>query len=69
MSTNGWPMVPLSEAVVHRKEFVQIDDLSRYKRCRVQLHAKGVVLRDTVEGATIKTKTQQVCRANEFLVA
>jgi len=69
MSNNGWPLVPLSEAVIHRKEFAQIDDLSTYKRCRVQLHAQGVVLRDEVEGALIKTKSQQVCRTNEFLVA
>jgi type I restriction enzyme S subunit len=68
-STNGWSLVPLGEAVTHRKEFVQIDDLSTYKRCRVQLHAQGVVLRDEVEGSLIKTKSQQVCRTNEFLVA
>jgi type I restriction enzyme, S subunit len=69
MSNNGWPVVPLGEVVTHRKEFVQIDDLSTYKRCRVQLHAQGVVLRDEVEGAQIKTKSQQVCRTDEFLVA
>jgi type I restriction enzyme S subunit len=35
----------------------------------VQLHAQGIVLRDEVVGADIKTKKQQVCRAGEFLVA
>jgi type I restriction enzyme S subunit len=55
--------------VRHRKEFVTIDDIAKYKRCRVQLHAKGVVLRDIVAGAEIKTKEQQVCRPGEFLVA
>jgi type I restriction enzyme S subunit len=35
----------------------------------VQLHAQGIVLRDSVPGALIKTKKQQVCRAGEFLVA
>jgi type I restriction enzyme S subunit len=69
MSRHAWPLVPLGSVVNHRKEFICIDDLTRYKRCRVQLHAKGVVLRDEVEGALIKTKTQQICRANEFLVA
>ncbi len=62
-------MVPLGEVICHRKEFVQIDELRQYKRCRVQLHAQGVVLRDTLTGAEIKTKSQQVCRAGEFLVA
>jgi len=73
MNANGreypWPMVKLGETVTHRKEFITIDDEERYKRCRVQLHARGVVLRDIVEGSVIKTKKQQVCRAGEFLVA
>lgn len=64
-----WPMVPLGNVVRHRKEFIEIDDFESYKRCRVQLHAKGIVLRDTVLGSEIKTKKQQVCRTGEFLVA
>jgi len=68
MSTR-WPEVALGEVLSHRKEFVQIDDYASYKRCRVQLHAQGVVLRDQVPGAEVKTKKQQVCRAGEFLVA
>jgi type I restriction enzyme S subunit len=62
-------MVPLGAVLTHRKEFIRISDFENYKRCRVQLHAKGIVLRDVVPGAEIKTKEQQVCRANEFLVA
>ncbi|MBX3452285.1 MAG: restriction endonuclease subunit S [Planctomycetaceae bacterium] len=69
MNSNGWPTVTLGDVVCHRKEFIQIDDLSKYKRCRVQIHAQGVVLRDEVEGSLIKTKKQQVCRTSEFLVA
>lgn len=65
----GWPRVRLAEVLRHRKEFVTIDELATYKRPRVQLHAQGVVLRDEVQGALIKTKQQQVCRAGEFLVA
>lgn len=64
-----WPKVPLGEVLDHRKEFIEINDLERYKRCRVQLHAQGIVLRDNVPGAEIKTKKQQVCKAGEFLVA
>jgi type I restriction enzyme S subunit len=66
---HAWPLVPLGQVVSHRKEFIAIDDGTTYKRCRVQLHAKGIVLRDVVSGAEIKTKQQQVCRAGEFLVA
>ena len=69
MKDQVWPLVPLGEVVTHRKEFIRIDDLSKYKRCRVQLHTQGVILRDEVDGSLIKTKTQQVCRADEFLVA
>ncbi len=64
-----WPVVKLGEVLTHRKEFIQIDDLTNYRRPRVQLHAQGVVLRDEIQGALIKTKSQQVCRAGEFLVA
>ena len=64
-----WPKVRLSEVLRHRKEFITIDDLTTYKRPRVQLHAQGLVLRDEIPGALIKTKAQQVCRTGEFLVA
>ena len=64
-----WPAVPLGNVIRQRKEFIRIDDMHTYKRPRVQLHAKGIVERDTVTGAEIKTKTQQVCRTGEFLVA
>jgi type I restriction enzyme S subunit len=62
-------MVPLASVIQHRKESVQIEDLGEYKRCRVQLHAQGIVPRDTVLGAEIKTKKQQICNAGDFLVA
>jgi type I restriction enzyme S subunit len=64
-----WPIVPLGDVLKHRKEFIQINDLETYRRCRVQLHAQGIVLRDRVPGSEIKTKKQQVCRPGEFLVA
>lgn len=64
-----WTKVPLGHVLRQRKEFVSIDDLREYKRCRVQLHAQGIMLRDAVRGSEIKTKKQQVCRAGEFLVA
>ncbi|MCE8429156.1 MAG: restriction endonuclease subunit S [Candidatus Methanoperedens sp.] len=65
----SFPMVALGEVIKHRNQFIQIDDLENYKRCRVQLHAQGIVLRDIVLGAEIKTKKQQFCRTGDFLVA
>ncbi len=64
-----FPVVALGDVLRQRKEFITIDDTQQYKRCRVQLHARGVVLRDLVSGSDIKTKKQQVCRARELLVA
>jgi type I restriction enzyme S subunit len=59
----------LGEVLRQRKEFITIDDLTIYKRPRVKLHVQGIILRDEVPGALIKTKTQQVCQTGEFLVA
>jgi len=67
--SEAWPVVPLGEVLTHRKELIRIDDTQEYLRCRVQIHAKGVVQRDRVAGGLIKTKNQQVCHAGEFLVA
>jgi len=67
--TKAWPVVSLAHVIRYRKEFVSIDDMKYYKRCRVQLRAQGIVLRDVVPGAEIKTKQQQVCHTGEFLVA
>lgn len=66
---NGWQTVPLGEFLTQRKEFFTIDDFTRYMRARVQSHGKGIVLRDEVTGAEIKTKKQQAARTGEFLVA
>jgi len=64
-----WPLVHLEKVLTHHKEFIQINDVATYKRCRLQLHAQGIVLRDIVAGTEIKTKKQQVCNTGDFLVA
>lgn len=69
MTGMRWPIVPFGEVAFHRKQFIQVQDEQRYQRCRVQLHARGVVVRDHVSGSDIKTKSQQVCRVDDFLVA
>lgn len=68
-SSYKWPLVKLGDVIAHRKEFIIIDELTSYKRCRVQLHARGIVLRDIIFGSEIRTKRQQECRSGEFLVA
>jgi type I restriction enzyme, S subunit len=64
-----WSTVRLGEVIRHRKGSITIDDALTYKLCRVQLHRRGVVLREHRNGAEIRTKKQQVCRAGDFLVA
>ena len=64
-----WSETQLGKGIHQRKEFIHIEDSAEYKRCRVHLHAKGIVLRDIVLGSLVKTKTQQICRAGELLVA
>jgi type I restriction enzyme, S subunit len=65
----NFKIVKLNEVVTHRKEFITIDNSVEYKRCRVQVNKKGVVLRDNIKGFLINTKKQQVCKEGDFLVA
>lgn len=65
----SFPHARFSDFLTHRKEFIRIKDTELYRRARVQLHWKGIVLRDEVEGALVKTKDQQIARKGELLVA
>lgn len=67
--TRPWTLVKLGDVVAYRKQFILIDDATTYRRPRVRLHAEGIVLRDVVDGSSLKTKKQQVCHAGDFLVA
>ncbi|MBK8242240.1 MAG: restriction endonuclease subunit S [Saprospiraceae bacterium] len=61
--------IKLGEVITHRSEFISIDDFQRYKLCRVQTKALGVVLREEKEGLEIKTKEQQVCKSGDLIFA
>jgi type I restriction enzyme S subunit len=65
----SWKKVKLGEVIKQRKDFIIIDNSVEYKRCRVQVNRKGVILRDIVKGIAINTKKQQVCKEGDFLVA
>jgi type I restriction enzyme S subunit len=65
----SWKIVKLGSVLEQRKGFITIDDSKEYKRCRVQVNRKGVVLRDVVKGSAINTKKQQLCKEGDFLVA
>jgi restriction endonuclease S subunit len=61
--------LPLSDFVEYQNKFITINDGQEYTRVTTRLHSKGVVLRDVAKGEDIKTKKQQVCEANQLLVA
>ena len=65
----GFRVARFGEFLTQRKRALVVDDFARYKRARVQLHGKGIVLRDVVLGSEIKTKQQQAARPGEMLVA
>jgi type I restriction enzyme S subunit len=65
----AFPRAQFSTFLAYRKEFIEIGDTEIYKRARVQLHWKGVLLRDQLEGALIKTKAQQIAHEGDLLVA
>jgi type I restriction enzyme S subunit len=64
-----WRTIKLREVINFRKQFITINDTENYKLCRVQTKVKGVVLREVKLGIDIKTKSQQVCRANDLIFA
>lgn len=65
----NYPLVKLDKVLNQRKGFITINDSQVYKLCRVQIHGKGVVLRGEMFGKAIKTKQQQLCKTDDFLVA
>jgi type I restriction enzyme M protein len=68
-TVHSLPIAKLGIALSHRNRFITIDDLSTYRRVTAQLHARGIILRDEIEGLQIRTKKQQVCQSEDFLVA
>lgn len=61
--------IPMGEFLRQRKQFIAIDDEKEYLRITVQIHGRGVVKRDIVMGSSVKTKKQQLVRANDLIVA
>jgi type I restriction enzyme S subunit len=64
-----WEWAPLERAVTQRRTWTTIQDAQTYRRVTVQLHGRGIIARDEILGAKIKTKKQQIIRSNDLLVA
>jgi hypothetical protein len=59
----GKSRVALGEVTSLQKVFIQMEDSESYKRCRVQLHAQGVVLRDKILGVRTASRRTDSCRS------
>ena len=64
-----WPIVKLGEVLLLRRERIALEVGTTYKRITVKLGGLGVVLRDEVDGAAIKTDVQYLARAGQLVVS
>jgi len=65
----GWRWMELGEVLTYAKSFFTIEDDKEYRLVTVRLHGKGIVERERLRGALIKTKQQQRIKKDQFLVA
>jgi hypothetical protein len=65
----GWREIRLGNVLRRRKDAVEIEDDTLYKRLRIQVKGRGVVLRDERTGRQIGTKRQFLVQAGQFLLS
>ncbi len=63
------PEVALRELLKQRDDCIKIEDDVEYMRPRVQLHFRGVRVRDRVVGSGIGSKSQTIMRTNDLLLS
>lgn len=68
-SGHQYPKQELGRLITLQNGFVEIEDDKEYKLVTCKLHGQGIVFRESIFGRDIKTKKQQVVRANQLLVA
>jgi len=64
-----WVAVSLGRALKRRRDVVEIIDDETYKRLRIQVKGRGVLLRDEVPGAEIGTKRQFRVEEGQFVLS
>lgn len=64
-----WVDIPIGDFLSRRKDVVDIDDSTTYKRLRIQLKGRGVLVRDEVEGEKIGTKRQFTVESGMFVLS
>jgi type I restriction enzyme M protein len=64
-----WKTVQLNDVLVRRKDACDVEEGTVYKRVRIQVKGRGVVLRDEVDGAKIGTKRQFRIATGQFALS
>lgn len=68
-SGQAFPKAELRKLITPTNGTITIEDDTRYKLLTCKLHGQGVVFREYALGGDIKTKSQQVVKENQLLVA
>lgn len=63
----AWKPHRLSEFLAESSEPITVEDAETYRQVTVSLRGRGVRLRQTIKGAEIKTKSQYLARAGQFI--
>jgi len=64
-----WVEIPLGRVLTRQRDVVEVENEQLYKRLRIQVKGRGVVLRDELRGARIGTKRQFRVRAGQFVLS
>lgn len=64
-----WEEIRLGDVLRRRKEVVEVQDDALYKRLRIQVKGRGVVLRDEMAGSQIGTKRQFLVESGQFVLS
>lgn len=65
----GWKPLHLRSVLTRRKDACEVEDGVKYKRLRIQVKGRGVLLRDEVDGSQIGTKRQFIVQAGQFVLS
>ena len=66
---NGFPIAPLREVLVQYQEYIENPEPKVYPKLSVKLYGKGVVIDESVEGATLKMKRHQIAKSGQVILS
>jgi len=67
--SNKFPLLKIGDFLIRRRDIINIDDETIYKRVKVKINSNGVVLRDREKGINIGTKKQYLAKFGQFIVS